>query len=164
MEASKTFTRRSFLVGCGLLTFTATGITLTGCGGETTATYPDNKLVPEGGRPPRGDHDHEDEHTNPEDLVVATTSITLSQSDYDTLTTKEYLSYTANNLLLFYINNEFYAMTNVCSHENGLLIVKDSNTIECQKHLGQVFDKDGVSNQYETRTNLMPTKVSIQVG
>ena len=146
MEASKTFTRRSFLVGCGLLTFTATGITLTGCGGELFE-----------------DHDHDEEHTKPEDLVVATTNLTLPQSDYDILTTKEYLNYTTDNLLLFYVNSEFYAMTNVCPHENGLLIVKDSNTIECQKHLGQVFDKDGVSNQYETRTNLMPTKVSIQV-
>ena len=143
MEANKTFTRRSFLVGCGLLTFTATGITLTGCGGELF-------------------EDHE--HTKPEELVVTAKSLTLSQSEYNDLTTKEYLNYTAENLLLFYVNNEFYAMNNICPHEKGLLIVKDSNTIECQKHLGQVFDKDGVSNKYETRTNLMPTKVSIQVG
>ena len=164
MKTNKTLTRRSFLIGCGLLTLTTAGITLTGCGGETqTIEYPPKFT---GAKTPLEIAEVEPvvtpvvEPVKP--LGIAKADIILSQDEFDALTAKQYLNYSAKQSLLLYVDGDFYSMSNLCPHERGLLVAKSSNTIECQKHLGQTFDKKGTSNGYEIRSSLRLTRVTVQ--
>lgn len=152
----KELNRRSFLVGCGLLTFSSAGVFLTGCGGDNDNDNDNDDDDHKGKGKDNDNDDYKGKKNDGKKVPVEATNreLTITANQFKTLTEKNSVDVPESGLVVFSYNKKYYGFSNVCPHDGGTLKVEDGVGIRCQKHTSQTFDKDGITNKSRTRANI----------
>ena len=168
----KALNRRSFLVGCGLLTFSSAGIFFTGCGKTDNDSdhkgdgkHNDSDKDKDNNKDNDKNHDKNDKSNNDNNNVTIKQkdrTITISSKDLATLKSKYSLEVPSERLLVFYYNNEFYGYSTKCPHQGGTLKIENKTTIRCTRHSNQTYDKNGITNRARTRKSLEKITLNIK--
>jgi nitrite reductase/ring-hydroxylating ferredoxin subunit len=144
--------RRRFLIGCGVITFTSSGVFFAGCGvDEKNKTIEKDKL--------RVDIETDNPSLG-EKLSIKNEGreLLLSKDEFDIINNTKYIY--KDNMVIFMKDNDVYGFSETCPHEGGSLeFVNDE--LKCKKHTSQRFDKQGGSNNSKTRKNLILEKMYI---
>ena len=158
----KELNRRSFLVGCGLLTFSSAGIFFTGCG--KTDNDDDNKGDDKQNNKKIDKNNDKDKSKNNNNVIVKQKdrTITISPKNLATLKSTHYLKVPSEKLLVFYYNNEFYGYSTTCPHQGGTLKIENKTRIRCSRHSNQTYDKNGITNKARTRKSLEKITLNIK--
>jgi nitrite reductase/ring-hydroxylating ferredoxin subunit len=151
--------RRRFLIGCGVITFTSSGVFFAGCGVDKK-----DKII-------------EENKTIKKDIVDVATDdsmlgeklpikndgreLLLSKDEFNMINNTKYIY--KDNMVIFMKDNHVYGFSKTCPHEGGSLeFVNDE--LKCKRHTIQRFDKEGKSNNTKTRKNLILEKMYISLS